>query len=78
MGDLKAVRNGQPPLLARQKFNVEALEQLEEGMAIETLNAAGEKMYSAESVAMYRMILVIMGVLSALLLVVILFMAMNK
>lgn len=37
ISDLRAVREGRPPLLARQKFNVEALEQLEEGMALETM-----------------------------------------
>lgn len=73
MGDLKAVRSGGPPLLARQKFNVEALEELEEGMAIETTDD-GEKMYSAESVATYRMWVIILGALSALMALAVLFM----
>ena len=34
--DLEAVYSGRPPLLARQKFNIESLEGLEEGMAVET------------------------------------------
>ena len=77
MGDLKAVRNGQPPLLARQKFNVEALEELEEGMAIETA-ADGERMYSAESIASYRMWVIVLGALSALMLLAVIFMLINK
>jgi len=77
MGDLKAVRNGQPPLLARQKFNVGALEQLEEGMAIET-TVDSEHMYSAESMATYRMWVIALGALSALLALAVLFMLTNK
>lgn len=34
--DLEAVYNGRPPLLARQKFNMESLEELEEGVAVDT------------------------------------------
>ena len=77
MGDLKAVRNGQPQRLARQKFNVEALAELEEGMAIETA-ADGERMYSAESIASYRMWVIVLGALSALMLLAVIFMLINK
>lgn len=66
MEDLQAVRNGQPPLIARQKFNVSALEQLEEGMAIETSSEAHTE-YSDEVVAKYRVIIIVLGALSALL-----------
>jgi serine/threonine-protein kinase len=66
MTDLRAVREGRPPLLARQKFNVEALEQLEEGMALETM-VGDEKMYSEELIGKYRMIVIILGALSAML-----------
>ena len=76
MGDLQAVRNGRPPLLARQKFNVEALEQLEEGMAIETA-VEREKTYSAESLATYRMWVIALGALSALMALAVLFMLIN-
>ncbi|MHC5156734.1 MAG: serine/threonine protein kinase [Planctomycetota bacterium] len=64
--DLRAVREGRPPLLARQKFNVEALEQLEEGMALETM-VGDERMYSEEVVGKYRMFIIILGALSAML-----------
>ncbi|MHC4997764.1 MAG: hypothetical protein ACYTEM_01890, partial [Planctomycetota bacterium] len=77
MGDLKAVRNGQPPLLARQKFNVEALEELEEGMAIETADD-GERMYSSEAIATYRLWVIILGALSALMLLAVIFMLISK
>ncbi|MFZ9024043.1 MAG: serine/threonine protein kinase [Anaerohalosphaeraceae bacterium] len=77
MGDLKAVRNGQPPLLARQKFNVEALEELEEGMAIETADD-GERMYSSETIATYRLWVIILGALSALMLLAVIFMLISK
>ena len=77
MGDLKAVRNGQPPLMARQKFNVEALEQLEEGMAIETADDAHSE-YSGETIAKYRMWVIILGAVSALMALAVLFMLTNK
>jgi len=76
IADLQAVRDGKPPLLARQKFDVEALEQLEEGMAIET--AAGtERVYTEEMIAKYRIGLLALGILSAILLLVILFLVMR-
>ncbi|MCI0498354.1 MAG: serine/threonine protein kinase [Planctomycetales bacterium] len=74
--DLQAVRDGKPPLLARQKFDVEALEQLEEGAAIETL-PGGERMYSEELMAKYRIGMIILGAFSAVLLLVILFLLMR-
>lgn len=77
MSDLKAVRNGQPPLLARQQFNVESLEDLEEGMAIET-TFGDEHVYSADSVAVYRMWVIILGALSALMALAVLFMLISK
>jgi serine/threonine-protein kinase len=77
MGDLRAVRNGQPPLMARQKFNVEALEQLEEGMAIETTDDAHSE-YSGETIAKYRMWVIILGAVSALMALAVLFMLTNK
>jgi len=64
--DLRAVREGRPPLLARQKFNVEALEQLEEGMALETV-VGDENFYSDEVINKYRMFIIILGALSLVL-----------
>jgi len=76
IADLQAVRDGKPPLLARQKFDVEALEQLEEGMAIET-TAGTERVYTEEMIAKYRIGLLALGILSAILLLVILFLVMR-
>lgn len=67
MVDLQAVREGRSPLVARQKFNVEALEQLEEGMAIESEGDEAGEGYSEEQLAKYRMFIIILGVLSAIL-----------
>ncbi|MEN8127051.1 MAG: serine/threonine-protein kinase [Planctomycetota bacterium] len=75
--DLRAVKEGRPPLLARQKFNVEALEQLEEGMALETM-VGKEKMYSEELIGKYRMFIVILGALSAILALAVLLLLMLK
>lgn len=75
--DLRSVREGRPPLLARQKFNVEALEQLEEGMALETM-VGEEKMYPAALIDKYRMVVIILGALSALLGLALLLLAMRK
>ncbi len=77
MGDLKAVRNGQPPLLARQKFNVESLEELEEGMVIDEPSIGREKTYSEEWAARYRVGVIILGGLSAVLALIILFLMMK-
>jgi len=74
MGDLKAVRNGQPPLLARQKFNVKSLEELEEGMRIEMSDDDEQQIYSAETIAAYRLWVIILGALSALMALAVLFM----
>lgn len=74
--DLEAVRNGKPPLLARQKFNVEALRELEEGEPIE-ISETGVKMYPEDVVAKYRIAVIILGALVGVLLLIILFMAMS-
>ena len=76
IADLEAVRDGRPPLLARQKFNFEALGELEEGDAIH-LSEDGSKMYPAEVIAKYRVGLIIMAALVGALLLIILFMAMS-
>ena len=77
MGDMKAVRNGRPPLLARQKFNVESLEELEEGMVIDEPSIGREKTYSEEWAARYRVGVIILGGLSAVLALIILFLMMK-
>jgi len=66
LDDLKAVNDGKPPLLARQKFNLGALEQLEEGLAIKP-DSSTDKLYSEEAVTRYRVGLVIMAAVAAVL-----------
>ena len=77
MSDLKAVRDNQPPLLARQKFNVESLESLEEGAIIE-MTDDGRKMIPAETIATYRLWVIILGALAALMALAVLFMITSK
>jgi serine/threonine-protein kinase len=77
MEDLRAVRSGQPPLIARQKFNVEALEQLEEGMAIETGDHVHTE-YSDELIAKFKVWVIALGALSALLFLAVLFLLLSQ
>jgi serine/threonine-protein kinase len=74
--DMEAVRDGKPPLRARQKFNFEALRELEEGAAIQ-VSEDGVKMYPEEIVAKYRIAVIILGAVIGVLLLIILFMAMS-
>lgn len=74
ISDLQAVREGRPPLLARQKFNVEALEGLEEGEAIVS-RKSGEHTYTEEVISKYRIGMVILGGICLLLVVTVMFMA---
>ena len=60
LSDLQAVRDGRPPLLARQKFNVEALEELEEGDAIEQLNNR-QHTFTEEDISRYKVWIVILA-----------------
>jgi len=76
IADLEAVRDGKPPLRARQKFNFEALRELEEGAAIQ-VSEDGVKMYPEEIVAKYRIAVIILGAVIGVLLLIILFMAMS-
>jgi serine/threonine-protein kinase len=77
MADLQAVRDGRPPLVARQNFNVEAFGELEEGIVLEDLPRRDGDEYSEEQLAKYRMFIIILGVLSSLLLLVVLFLLMR-
>ncbi|UCF00008.1 MAG: serine/threonine protein kinase [Planctomycetota bacterium] len=62
--DLEAVRNGQPPLRAHKRFDVSALEQLEIGEAIE----AKPNIDIEETLARYRIIMVVLGAIAGALL----------
>jgi serine/threonine protein kinase len=74
--DLEAIRDGQPPLRARQKFNIGALEQLEQGLAVDLENNE-EHLYNEDIITRYRVGLVIMTALVAVLLLAVFFMAMG-
>ena len=62
--DLEAVRDGNPPLRARRRFNMEGLEKLEEGAAVE-VETEEISSYGEETIARYRVMLVILGALAA-------------
>jgi serine/threonine-protein kinase len=66
--DLDALREGRPPLQAHKRFDVSMLEQLEEGDAVEV----EEKIYKEETVAQYRMAILILSTLLAVFFVVLL------
>ncbi len=59
--DLKAVRNGQPPIRAHKRFDISMLEQLEEGEAIRS----NEELYTEDAVAHYRIAIIILSVVAA-------------
>ncbi len=70
--DLEAVRDGNPPLRARRRFNMEGLEKLEEGAAVE-VETEEISVYGEETIARYRVLLVILGALAAVLAVALFF-----
>jgi len=74
--DLECVRNGQPPLRARQKFNFDALEQLEQGIAVD-MDDTDERLYDEATVTRYKVGMVILVALVGVLILVIIFMAMQ-
>lgn len=66
--DLKAIQEGRAPLQARQKFNIDTLEQLEEGRPVD-IHAAEETLYTEETITRYRIGLVVLMAILALLIV---------
>lgn len=77
MVDLQAIRDGKPPLIARQRFNLNALSSLEEGAAVD-LPDGHDGGVSDEVLTKYKMAIVMLGALSAILLLALIFMAMKK
>ncbi len=57
LADLEAIQNGQLPVRAHKRFDVSMLEQLENGDAIEQ----GDDIYAEETVARYRVAVMILG-----------------
>jgi len=55
--DLEAAKNGLPPVLARRKFDMESLGQLQQGLMI---NDDKEKSYGAETITRYRIFITIL------------------
>jgi len=68
--DLEALREGRPPLQAHKRFDVSMLEQLEKGDAVELK----EETYKEETVAQYRMAILILSTIVAVFFVIILLM----
>ncbi len=68
--DLEALRQGQPPLQAHRRFDVSMLEQLEKGDAVEVK----EEDYKEETIAQYRMAILILSTVVAVAFVIILLM----
>lgn len=60
--DLEAVSGGQPPVRARQDFDVSMLEKLEEGAAVESEAAH----YTEETIANYRIAILILGAVAVI------------
>jgi serine/threonine-protein kinase len=70
LADLEALRQGQPPLRAHRKFDVSDLEQLEKGEALEE----EERGYDEETLAQYRMAIVISSAAAVVFLIIIVLM----
>ena len=73
MADLDAIRNGQRPIRAQQKFDIASLEELENGETIEE----NPSLYYQEAVTRYRIAVVILGAVAAISFLVILFMLLS-
>ena len=62
-----ALRNGQPPVQAHKRFDVTMFEELEKGEAVEEKGKA----YEEDTIANYRMAILILSTVAAIFLVVI-------
>jgi len=70
--DLEALQNGQPPLRAHKRFDVSMLEQLEKGEEVEVQE---EQVYSPDAVANYRIAVLILSAVAAVLLIIVILLA---
>jgi serine/threonine protein kinase len=68
--DLEALREGKAPLHAHRKFDVNALESLEEGEKLEE----EENIFAEQTIAQYRTAIIILSVVAAIFLIVIILM----
>jgi serine/threonine-protein kinase len=64
--DFRALQRGEAPLQAHKRFDVSALEELEDGEEIELEEAGGE--YEEALLAKYRVAVIVLGVLAVMLL----------
>ena len=60
--DLEAIRDGQPPLRARERFDLSAFKQLEDGDAV----VLEEDVYKQEIAQRYRMALLLLGTVAGI------------
>ncbi len=67
--DLEAVRNSLPPVRAHKRFDVSALEQLENGNALEDK----EKLYKEDTIAHYKIATLVLAAVVAISLLIIVF-----
>ncbi len=70
--DLEAVAEGRPPMLAHQRFNLEALEELQQGAAIEQIGPGAKGYYPEEVVTKWKIGVFVLGAIVVILLLVIL------
>ena len=66
--DLEALRNCQPPLQAHKRFDVSMLKQLGKGDVVEVK----EKVYEEDTIANYRMAILVLSAVTAIFFLVIL------
>jgi len=74
--DLEAIRNGQPPVLARRKFDMESLEELQRGMLVDIDNDE-ERSYGAETITRYRIFITILIAIIIIMLIIVYSLAMD-
>jgi serine/threonine protein kinase len=67
LADLEALQEGKPPVQARRRFDFSELAQLEEGEAVED----GERQMGEETIAQYRMAVLILSAAAAIFLLII-------
>ncbi|MEN6385203.1 MAG: hypothetical protein ABFD79_08375, partial [Phycisphaerales bacterium] len=72
---LEAVRRGEPPLAARRKFNIEDLEQLQDGKTIETQE---EEIDQQATINRYKVVVVILGAFITVLVLLVIFLFASK
>ncbi len=73
--DLEALRNGQQPLQAHQRFDVSALEQLEEGDLLENER---HQEYDLDELNRYKTLTIVLGAVSGISILALIIMAVMK